>query len=162
MARFSTDFLKFLLRLLEESFSSRGLPGLVGKQELSRSTSLISKSSSLIDSGDVLYFTYGNEERALFVVAARRGSGVYNTPQNNKVISGFLVNDATPEVIVSVISSLYKNAEQNGFPIRKLFTYKVVKALGRIFHESNFRTFMTNKIVGNINQLNFVIPQESE
>ena len=162
MARFSTSFLKFLLRLLTEAFSSGGLAVDVGKDELSRSTSLLSKSSSLIDAGDVLYFTYNNQERALFVVAARRGSGVYNTPQNNKVISGFLINDATPELIVSVISGLYKNAEKHGFPIRRLFTYKVVKALGRIFHESNFRTFMTSRVEGNINQLNLSIPREKK
>ena len=161
MARFSTSFLKFLLRLLTEAFSSEGLPAQIGKDELSRSSSLLSKSSSLIDAGDVLYFNYANQERAVFVVAARGGTGVYNTPKSNKVISGFLINDATPELIVSVISGLYKNAEKYGLPIRMLFTYKVVKAFGRMFHESNFRTFMTNRIVGNINQLNLVIPKNA-
>ena len=162
MARFSTSFLKFLLRLLTEAFSSGGLPVDVGNDELSRSTSLLSKSSSLIDAGDVLYFTYNNQERAFFVVAASRGSGVYNTPQNNKVISGFLINDATPELIVSVISGLYKNAERNGLPVRMLFTYKVVKSFKRLFHESNFRTFMTSRVEGNINQLNLSIPREKK
>ena len=162
MAKFSTSFLKFLLRLLSRALSSGGSPAQVGNDELPRSTTLLSKSSSLIDAGDVLYFSYNNKERAFFVVAARRGSGVYNTPQHNKVISGFLINDASPELIVSVISGLYKNAGRNGLPVRMLFTYKVVKSFKRLFHESNFRTFMTSRVEGNINQLNISIPREEE
>jgi len=160
MTKFSISFLKFLLRLVSQALSSGGLRTQASRSELSRSTTLLSKASSLIDAGDVLYFSYGNQERAFFVVAARRGSGTYNTPQNNKVISGFLINDASPELIVSVVSSLYKNAERSGFPVRMLFTYKVVKSFKRLFHESNFRTFMTNRVEGNINQLNLTVPKE--
>ena len=162
MAKFSTSFLKFLLRILSQALSSEELPAEIGKDSLPRATTLLSKASSLIDAGDVLYFSYNNKERAFFVVAARRGSGVYNTPQHNKVISGFLINDASPELIVSVISGLYKNAGKHGFPIRMLFTYKVVKSFKRLFHESNFRTVMTSRIEGNINQLNVDIPKENK
>ena len=159
MAKFSTTFLKFLLRLIAQALFPGRSPE---SQSLSQATTLLSKASSLIDAGDLLYFHYNDRERLLFVVSARRGSGVYNTPQNNKVISGFVVNEVTPELIVTVLSGLYKNAERLGFPVRMLFTYKVVKGLKRVFHESNFRTFMTNRIDGNINQLELNIAKNVE
>ncbi len=160
MAKFSKTFLNKLLDLvLAGSF---GDPETVEKTGLRENTTQLFKGSSLIDAGDMVYFSYTGEERLLFVTKARGGGGIYNTPQNNKVISGFLVNDVPVEVIHTVLTGLYKNAQRYGFPVRSLFTYKATKGLSRVFRSENFRTFMTTKVDGNINQLNMEINPNAE
>ena len=153
MPLFSKTFLKKLLNLALES---RGLD--LDSQEsaptLAESTTQLFKGSSLIDAGDIVFFNYQDQERLVFLAKARGGSGMYTTPQHNTVLSGFLVNDVAVEVILSTLSGLYNNAERAGFPVRSMFTYKTLQGLSRIFKSVNFRTFMTQRINGHINQIN--------
>ena len=161
MAKFSKTFLNKLLELVSDSavvdFNS------TKKQTgLRENTTQLFKGSSLLDAGDIVYFSYNGDERLFFVAKSRGGGGTYSTPQNNKVVSGFLINDVPVEVIITVLGGLYKNAQRYGFPVRSLFTYKAMKGISRIFRSNNFRTFMTTKIDGHINQLDIKVGTEIE
>jgi len=159
MIKFSKTFLNKLTELVLTS-SVVDFKTQKPQPALKQTTTQLFRGSSLIDAGDILYFSYKDKERLFFVVTARGGGGTYNTPQNNKVISGYLINDVSVEVIITVLGGLYKNAQRFGFPVRSLFSYKTTKGISRIFRPSNFRTFMTTKIDGLINQLDIKVNTE--
>ena len=140
MAKFSTTFLQKLTDLATKTTFSVG-EGLQEGTNIHRVSTPLYKGSSLIDAGDVIYFAYKGKERLFYVTRARGGTGTYITPKNNKVISGFLINDSPVELIASVLEGLYKSAERHGLPVRMLFFYKTLKS-------------GTQRIDGHIHQLN--------
>ena len=153
MSLFSNIILGKVLGLLNANLGETGSAPIT-RDDLPRHVNPMWKGSSLVDSGDVVYFNYQGSTRYAFVVSARGGQGIYVTPKNRRVMSCFLVDGADPELIDSVVGGLYKTKEGKKLPIRKILQYKsVIKSFNNLFGSENFRTFRLDRISGSINQV---------
>jgi hypothetical protein len=116
-------------------------------------SSRTSKSSSALQPGDIVYFTYPKEsetdfynynklkDRLSLIVSNKRtgpSGSVFISTRNNKLLSCFDISDTSGEVVSIIISQLYKK--------RRKCSYKIIARLKSILGAETYRTFNTKKI----------------